>query len=100
MPEITPDLLIFYVDFNNLDEHRRVKGRLARVTSARKPKMGERVFLQDMEGNACWARVVDVGPVTIRFVLEEETWTSVDFSPAGTPASSSVSWNARTLAVA
>lgn len=96
MPDIQPDLLVFRVDFNNLDDQRRVKGSFAHASSDRVPQVGERVLLQDPEGNACWAVVSEKGTLTLRFELELDTWISSEvLAAAGVPAldPSTVRWS-------
>lgn len=96
MPEIEPDVMIFQVDFNNMDENRLVKGSFAHALSDRLPVMDERVILRDDEGNACWATVARLGQRTLRFDLALETWTSgEELSATGVPAAEgpALSWS-------
>jgi hypothetical protein len=87
MPEIEPDVLIFRVDFNNLDANGRVKGSFAHAISDRVPQEGERAILMDAEGNACWSVVTHVGARTLRFEMDLATWTSgEELSTSGVPA--------------
>jgi len=86
MPEITQDIMIFRVDFNNMDASGHVKGSFAHALSDRVPHLGERVLLCDAEGNACWSTVTHVGTLTLRFELDPVTWTSGDdMSASGVP---------------
>lgn len=86
MPEITPDVLIFRVDFNNVDAEGHIKGSFAHASSRRVPDVGERVLLSDAEGNACWGIVTHVGSLTLRFAPDPATWTSgEELTASGVP---------------
>jgi hypothetical protein len=99
MPEIKPDVLIFQVDFNNVDSEGRVKGTFAHAMSDRVPQQGEQVRLEDREGNGCWGVVAQVGSLTLRFRLELETWTSAEgLTAAGLPVASAISWSPAAVA--
>jgi len=96
MPQIEPDILIFQVDFNNLDENGCVKGSFAHAVSDRVPDVGERAILRDDEGNACWGAVVRVGNRTLRFEMDLHTWTSgEELSATGVPVADgpALSWS-------
>lgn len=86
MPEIEQDILIFRVDFNNVDARGHVKGSLAHAISDRVPEVGDRAILTDAEGNACWSTVTHVGTMTLRFEMDLATWTSgEELSTSGVP---------------
>lgn len=71
------DLIIFRVDFNNIGEISSVvKGSLRNASSRRLPRVGERVYLRDFEGNACFARVRSVTDRRVAFELDAGTWTT------------------------
>jgi hypothetical protein len=79
------DDLVFRVDFNNFDAGGKyVKGSLYHGLSRRIPRVRERVFLQDGEGNRCWAWVADKRGVILYFELDASTWVSGERSETRT----------------
>lgn len=69
--------LIFRVDFNHFDEEGELLiGALPHAQSLRRPEPGERVFLQDREGNHCYATVARLEGEIVYFELDDATWAS------------------------
>jgi hypothetical protein len=93
-PEFQDDL-VFRVDFNSIDDDGRVKGSLYHGLSRRIPRIRERVFLQDGEGNRSWAWVADIRGVVLYFELDGTTWVSGENTVVqGAQTTPSHSWSA------
>jgi hypothetical protein len=96
------DQLIFRVDFNNVaDGGRLVKASLPHASSYRIPGDGERVFLEDGEGNRCWGSVERVEGLVVLIEIDDTTWVSGDQNWTGIAGEASrVSHEALTTVVA
>jgi hypothetical protein len=77
MPIFLEGEWILEVDFNNVAEQGRfVKCSVRRVPGWR-PRMGERVFLNDADGNSCHATVARmVGPI-VYLEPDDATWRTI-----------------------
>jgi hypothetical protein len=70
------DEIVLRVDFNNTAPGGRVKGSLRHSSSARRPGIGEMVYVHDDEGNACRARVDELSGQIVLLEPEWSSWTS------------------------
>jgi hypothetical protein len=77
MPEFIESDPIFLVDFNNVaDGGRLIKASLRRSPQGWHPEIGSRAFLQDSEGNRCWAAVAEIVNPILLFEPDDSTWVS------------------------
>ncbi len=77
MPTFVAGEWILDVDFNNVAEQGRfVKCSLRRVPGWR-PYLGERVYLNDADGNSCHATVARLLGSIVYLEPDDSTWLSV-----------------------
>ena len=82
------DLLVFDVDFNEMDPHegRFVIATRRDATGPRVPQVDEHVYLRDDEGNLCAGRIERVGQRTLLIEPIPGTWTyTEDIRATGLP---------------
>jgi len=70
------DEIVLRVDFNNVATGGRIKGSLRHASSARRPAVGETVYLHDGEGNACYARVDELREQIVVLAPDWASWTA------------------------
>jgi hypothetical protein len=72
------DILGVTVDFNELDEDGLLVASLHHLLTARLPRVGERVWLEDPDGNSCWGSVVRVAERVMHLRLDLSSWQHED----------------------
>jgi hypothetical protein len=71
--------VVLYVDFNDLDEDRRVPAYLVRENAAEDPQPGAVVELHDDEGNSCLGYVIERHGDDVLVQPEWTTWRRSNF---------------------